>query len=210
VRHLTGAFVLILIGAGAVSLTPAQSPIDTSTEQGLAALLDPFEARYEEAGGRLSSALWRRAAGEAGAEGDLFTARRDLLALFTDPQLVETIQRWHFRRTVSRDRALTRRVEIWNQAAPAAAVELDPNIAAMADRLLGTLARHRYVLDGKPTDPDALRAILESSDDEGLRRRAWLALLAPAKLIGPDVKRLNRLRAVRARDLRAPTYFDLI
>lgn len=209
-RHLTGALVLILIAAGVVSLVPAQSETDTSTEQGLAAFLDPFEARYEEAGGRLASALWRRAAGEPGAEGDLFTARRDLLALFADPQLVETIQRWHFRRTVARDRALRRRVEVWNQAAPAAAVELDPNVTAMADRLLGTLARHRYVLDGKPTDPDALRGILESSDDGELRRRAWLALLAPAQLIGPDLKRLNRLRAVRARDLRAPTYFDLI
>ena len=203
---VTGLTLLALALAASAS---AQTSIPT-TEQDLAALLDASETRYEQAGGRLSDALWRRATGEPSADADVAKARRDLLAVFTDPRLVETLQSWHFRRTVTRDPTLTRRVAIWNQASPAAAVELDPDITAEADRLSAVLARHRYMLDGREVDRDALRAILSDSDDEALRRRAWLALMAPGKLIAADLKKLNRMRAVKARDLRAPTYFDLI
>ncbi len=203
---VTGPILLALAWA---SLARAQTPVP-ATEQDLAALLDASEARYEQAGGRLSDALWRRATGGPGADADVVQARRDLLAVFTDPGLVRTLRAWRSRRTVTRDPTLTRRVAIWNQAAPAASVELDPDITALADRLLATLARHRYALDGRDVDQDALRAILSDSNDEALRRRAWQALLAPGKLIAADLKKLNRMRAVNARDLGAPTYFDLI
>jgi hypothetical protein len=202
-------FLLTLLAAAGASPVRAQAPVP-ATEQDLATLLDAAEARYEEAGGRLADALWRRATGEPAAEADVARARRDLLAAFTEPRLIATLQDWHYRRTVTRDPTLTRRVAIWNQAAPAAVVELDPEITALADRLLSTVARHRYTLDGRDTDQEALRAVLSGSDDEALRRRAWLALLAPGRHIAPDLKRLNRMRAVKARDLRAPTYFDLI
>ena len=203
---MTGLTLLAFVLAASAI---AQTSIPT-TEQELATFLDAYETRYEQAGGRLSDALWRRATGEPAADADVAKARRDLLAVFTDPRLVETLQSWHYRRTVTRDPTLTRRVAIWNQASPAAAVELDPGITAEADRLSAALARHRYMLDGREVDQDALRATLSDSDDEALRRRAWLALMAPGKLIAADLKKLNRMRAVKARELKAPTYFDLI
>jgi peptidyl-dipeptidase A len=73
-------------------------------------------------------------------------------------------------------------------------VELQASVGAR-------FAQHRGMVDGEPVDDNTIAAILRTSDDDGLRRRAWEASKTVGAEVADDVRELARLRNEAARAL---------
>ncbi|HET6372318.1 MAG TPA: hypothetical protein VFG76_03365 [Candidatus Polarisedimenticolia bacterium] len=221
-RTLRSATSAVLLGLAMALSAPAwraatlagpkpATPADIETEDGLRAVLDRLEARYEAACARLGAAIFALRGKEPGATAEAISAsRRELAALFNDPDLHRVLARWVARRTVTRDPTLSRRVFLWNRAGLSAAADFDPEISALADDLAGRITDAQYTYKGRQVTRDEILRVLEEDPDPKNRREAWTARVSFAASIKKDVHRLIRLRALKARELKAEYYHHLV
>ena len=209
VSRLAGLALLSV--ASACAATDAESPVDLSTEKGLAVLLDRLESSYETACTEAGEAALRyRASGMTQGAEALDAAERKLAAVYRDPDLGQAIDRWAGRNTDTDDPTLLRRIRMWQATRLTAGVDLDPEISSLARSLERRMASHRYTVGGRSATRRELERILAADPDRDLRRSAWMARAALARDLDGDLRRLILLRALRSRDLGVHYYHHVV
>lgn len=114
-------------------LMPAWAQV-IKVEKDFIKFLDQKEAEYEKICVINGTETWNLYSGEA--KPDLVTPKKMYKELYDQKQLQDNIEYWSKNLSDSKDNILKRRVEIWNDILTAAKVELDPEIATMAAKLL--------------------------------------------------------------------------
>lgn len=103
------------------------------TEFELKNLLDEYETVFEEVSVMMGKANWNVYANEGNADQD--TPKKKYYELFNDPTLNNAINYWSQRKEKITDKALKRRVEVWNDVLTGAAVDFDTEISMLENKL---------------------------------------------------------------------------